>query len=122
MDLQTQRSIEEFLRLSELDSCRVETRMEFFLPPFQLYLEYTQGRVLLSLAQEVEDCRRLSTFKALLVRCQPASTQGIPLRAYLLRNRQVISCALMPGSDVGQWVMCLNVMRGLLARYTRDYQ
>ena len=120
MDLQTQRSLEEFLRLLDLYPCRVETRMELCLPPFRLYIEYTQGRVLLSLASKVDAYHRLNTLKALLGRCQPASTQGIPLRACILKEYQMLSCGLVPGSDVNQWVNCLLVMRRLLALHTGE--
>lgn len=122
MDLQTQRSLEEFLRLSDLYPCRVEARMEFSLPPFRLYIEYTQGRVLLSLARQVEACRRLSSFKALLGRCHPASTQGVALRAYVVGEQQMLSGALVPGSSVNQWIECLHTMRRLLERHAGDRQ
>lgn len=114
MDLQTQRSLEEFLRLADLAPCRVDTRMEFLLPPFRLYIEHLAGRVLLSLGRPVDACRRLNTLKTLLRRCQPASTKGVPLRAYLLNDQQMLSCAPAPGGDVNHWLDCLNVMRRLL--------
>ncbi|MGF6401576.1 type III secretion system chaperone SycN [Pseudomonas frederiksbergensis] len=122
MDLQTQRSIEGFLRLSDLGPCRIESRMEFSLPPFRLYLENTQGRVLISLARPVEACRRISTLKILLGRCHPAFTQGIALRAYVVGNQQMLSATLAPGSDVNQWVACLHTMRRLLERHAGDNQ
>lgn len=122
MDLQTQRSLEEFLRLSELCPYRIEPRMEFSLPPFRLFIEYTQGRVLLSLARQVEACRRMSTFKTLLGRCHPASTQGVALRAYVVGEQQMLRSALVPGSDVSQWIECLCSMRRLLERHAGDSQ
>lgn len=122
MDLQTRRSLEEFLRLSDLCPCRVEARMEFSQPPFRLYIEYTQGRVLLSLARQVEACRRLSTFKALLAHCHPASTQGVALRAYVVGEQQMLSAALVPGTDVTQWIECLRTLRRLLERHAGDHQ
>ncbi|CAI8756485.1 hypothetical protein [Pseudomonas zeae] len=120
MDLQTQRSLEEFLRLADLSPCRVDTRMEFSLPPFRLYIEHLQGRVLLSLARQIDPCRRLITLKALLRRCQPGCTQGVPLRAYLLNDQQLLSCAPAQGSDINHWLDCLNVMRRLLALHISE--
>jgi type III secretion system chaperone SycN len=120
MDLQTQRSLEEFLRLADLAPCRVDTRMEFSLPPFRLYIEHLQGRVLLSLARQIDACRRLSTLITLLRRCQPAYNQGVPLRAYLLNDQQLLSCAPAPGSDVNHWLDCLNVMRRLLMQHPAE--
>lgn len=120
MDLQMQRSLEEFLRLAELSPCCVDTRMEFSLPPFRLYIEHLQGRVLLSLARQIDACRRTSTLKILLRRCQPACSQGVPLRAYQLNGYQLLSCAPAPGSDVNQWLDCLNLMRRLLALHVAE--
>ncbi|AZD09546.1 hypothetical protein C4K26_4152 [Pseudomonas chlororaphis] len=122
MDLQTQRSLEEFLRLSDLGPGRVEARMEFSLPPFRLYIEYTQDRVLLSLARQVEACRRFSTLKALLGHCHPAATQGVALRAYIVGDQQMLSGALVPDSNVTQWIECLKCMRRLLERHAGDRQ
>lgn len=121
MDLQTQRSLEKFLRLAELSAGRVETRMEFSLPPFRLYIEYLQGRVLLTLARQIDACRRISTLKSLLRRCQPACNQGVPLRAYLLNGAQLLSCAPAPGNDANQWLDCLNVMRRLLTHHVAEH-
>jgi type III secretion system chaperone SycN len=120
MDLQTERRLEQFLRLSDFPVDRVETRMEFSFPPFRLYIEYTNGRVLLSLARKVEACRRIQTLKTLLGCCQPACTQGVPLRAYALGDHQVLSCGLVPGSDVNQWIRCLQTMRRLLATHVGE--
>lgn len=121
MDLQTQRCLEGFLRLSDLGPCRVERRMEFILPPFRLYIEYTQGRMLLSLARPVEACQRISTLRTLLGRCHPASTQGLALRAYLVGEQQMLSATLAPGSDVNQWLACLRTLRQRLERHPRDH-
>ncbi|MHC8403431.1 hypothetical protein ACYZTX_29390 [Pseudomonas sp. MDT1-17] len=120
MDLQTQRSLEEFLRLADLSPCRVDARMEFSQPPLRLYIEYLQGRILLSLARQIDPCQRISSLKTLLRRCQPACSRGVPLRAYLLNDYQLLSCAPAPGSDVNQWLDCLNVMRRLLALHVAE--
>lgn len=121
MDLQTQRRLEEFLRLADLAVCRVETRMEFSRPPHRLYIEHLQGRVLLSLSRPLDTCQHLHTLTTLLRRCHPAISRGVPLRAYVLNQQQVLSCAPSPDSDASQWLDCLNVMRRLLALHVAEH-
>ncbi|BBE08767.1 secretion system apparatus [Mycoavidus cysteinexigens] len=114
MDLQTQRRLEQFLRLSDLPSVRITPRMEFVVPPYRLYIEYLDERILLSLARQIEAPHRVVVLKSLLNRCQPARLQGVPLRAYVLRNHQVLSCSPAPESEVNHWIACYHTMRRLL--------
>ncbi|MGC0154954.1 type III secretion chaperone SycN [Chromobacterium vaccinii] len=120
MELQTARRLEQFLQLSELPTPRVEPRMEFSMPPFRLYIEYLDGRVLLSLGRRVEHVHQGEALKQLLVACQPARTQGTPLRAYILREQLVLSCAPASGSETNHWLACVQTMRRLLEATAGD--
>lgn len=122
MDLQTQRRLEQFLRLSDLPNTRITPRMEFTLPPYRLYIEYLDNRILLSLARSIELPHRATALKTLLTRCQPARTQGVPLRAYVLRNYQVLSYSPAPDSEVSHWIACHHTMRRLLDAHAGEHQ
>jgi type III secretion system chaperone SycN len=114
MDLQTERRLEQFTRLAELPVTRMEPRMEFMLPPFRLYVEVVDERVLLTLALRVEAVHRAQVLKNLLHACNPYLLQGVPLRAYSVRDIQLLSCSPAPRSDGGQWLNCYRTMRRLL--------
>lgn len=114
MDLQTERRLEQFLRLSDLPLTRIAPRMEFSVPPLRLYIEYTEGRILLSVSRPIAPAHRIEVLKRLLAACHPARTAGVPLRAYTLREHQVLSCAPAPGSETGDWIACHQAMRRLL--------
>jgi type III secretion system chaperone SycN len=114
MDLQTERRLEQFARLAELPVTRMEPRMEFVLPPFRLYVEVVDERVLLTLALRIETVHRAHILKNLLRACNPYLLQGVPLRAYSVGDIQLISCAPAPRSEGGQWLDCYRTMRRLL--------
>ena len=118
MDLQNERRLEQFFRLLELPVTKIESRMEFVLRPFRLYVEYVQGRLLLSLGLPVEASRGTEALKKLLGLCLPARTQGVPLRGYVVKDNLVLSCAPPAGSDVAQWRTCYQAMRRLLEMST----
>ncbi len=114
MDLQTERRLEQFLRLSDLHCTRIDTRLEFIQSAMRFFIEYIEGRILLSFVQPVETSRRMDMLKALLLRCQPARTQGVVLRACVTRDHLMLSCAPAPDSDVSHWLLCQRTMRRLL--------
>jgi type III secretion system chaperone SycN len=114
MDLQTERRFEQFARLAELPVKRMEPRMEFMLPPLRLYVEVVDERVLLTLALRVEAVHRARILKSLLHACNPYFLQGVLLRAYSVRDLQLLSCAPAPRSDGRQWLECYKTMRRLL--------
>jgi type III secretion system chaperone SycN len=120
MDLQTERRLEQFARLAELPVTRMEPRMEFALPPLRLYVEVIDGRVLLTLALRVESVDRAQVMKKLLRACNPSLLQGVPLRAYTVRDIQLLSCAPAPGSDGGSWLNCYRTMHRLLETHARS--
>lgn len=120
MDLQTERRLEQFLRLSDLHCTRIEARLEFIQSPMRFFIEYLEGRILLSFVRPVEASRRMDTLKALLLRCQPARTQGVVLRACVTRDHLMLSCALAPDSDVNHWMLCQRTMRRLLDTHAGD--
>ena len=120
MDLQTERLIEQYLKLANLTVIRIEPRMEFVLPPLHHYIEYVNNRILLSLSSPIDPPRRDEVLPALLRRCVPARTSGVPLRAYVVKNRLVLSCSPAPNTDVRHWLSCGQVMRRLLDTRTGE--
>ncbi|HTI18312.1 MAG TPA: secretion protein [Trinickia sp.] len=114
MDLQTQRRLEHFAQLADLPVIRIEPCMEFVLPPFRLYIEVIDERVMMTVAVRVATVDRSRVLKALLARCHPALLQGIPLRAYAARDFQFLSCSPAANSDAGHWLTCYRVMCRLL--------
>lgn len=114
MDLQMERRMEQFLTLSDLPVTRIERCMEFIVPPFRLYIECLDGRVLLSLGRPVVAACRIEVLKRLLGHCLPARLPGVPLRACLLEDQPFLCCAPAPGSETGLWIACHQEMRRLL--------
>lgn len=114
MELQIQRQIEQFLRLVELPMLRVESQMEFHLPPFQFYIECLDEHILLTLGREVELPYQKDVLKKLLTASHPARTQGTPLRVWQLSGWQMLSCAPVKESEITHWLICFQVMRRLL--------
>ncbi len=117
MDLQTQRRLEKFARLAELPVIRIEPRMEFALPPLRLYIEVVHERVVMTLAAPVDAKERLSILKQLLSAWRPAALQGIPVRAFPVRNYLLLACSPPPDSDGGEWLICYEAMRKMLERH-----
>jgi type III secretion system chaperone SycN len=120
MDLQTERRLEQFARLAELPVKRMEPRMEFTLPPLRLYVEAIDDRVLLTLALPIEAVHRAQVLKNLLRACNPYLLQGVPLRAYCVRDIQLLSCAPARHSDGSQWLDCYRTMCRLLETHARS--
>lgn len=114
MNLQTQRQLEQFARLVDLPLLRIEPRMEFALPPLRLYLEVIEDRLWLTLARRVGAENTSGTLEKMLAACHPGLLQGIPVRAYTVRDMQLLTCAPPPDSDSRLWMRCYKVMRRLL--------
>lgn len=114
MELQTERRLEQFLQLAGLPGSHISERMEFSLPPFHLYIECIDAGILLSIGRDVELAWQREVLEKLLTSCIPARTQGVPLRAWILRGRQMLSCTLSTGGDIPHWLSCLQTMQRLL--------
>jgi type III secretion system chaperone SycN len=114
MGLQTERRLEQFLQLADLPSTQVSSRMEFSMPPFQLYVECLEEHILLTLSREIEDAYQGTAFVKSLSACHPARTQGTPIRTWQLKGKQMLSCSPGKYSDVSHWLACLQTMRRML--------
>ncbi|MEX3956739.1 secretion protein [Trinickia sp. EG282A] len=117
MNLQTQRRLEQFARLAELPVIRIEPRMEFALPPFRLYVEVVNERVVMTLAARVDAKERARILKLLLSAWRPAALHGVPVRAFAVRGYQLLACSPAPGSDSGEWLTCYKAMRRILEHH-----
>lgn len=122
MDLQTKRRLEKFLELSALPVERIDTHMEFHLPPLHFYIEYVNTRVLFTMSRAVEHSRRTSTLNTLLRLCHPMRTHGNPLRAYLIGDRAFLSVSPAPEQDIKYWLACYQRMQRLLEPHPSDAQ
>lgn len=122
MELQTARRLEHLLQLLNMPAPQLETQMEFSMPPFRLYLECLEKRLVLSLGYPVDVVHQEETLNRLLAACHPARTQGTPLRAYSLRGQQMLSCSPAIDSDATHWFTCLQVMRRLLEAHSREHR
>lgn len=120
MDLQTERRLEKFLQLSALPTERIDSRMEFQVPPSHFYIEYVNSRVVFTMSRRVAPPYRTATFKALLSLCHPARTQGIPLRTYLIGERLFLSFSPAPEHDIRHWLACHQAMQRLLETHLSD--
>ena len=118
MDLQTERRLEQFARLAELPVTRMEPRMEFMLPPFRLYVEVVDERVLLTLALSVEAVHRAQVLKNLLRACNPYLLQGVPLRAYSVRDIQLLVARLRRAAIAANGWTATEPMRRLLETHS----
>jgi type III secretion system chaperone SycN len=114
MKLQTERRLEQFLQLVGLPGNHISERMEFSLSPFHLYIECIDNDILLSVGREVELAWQVEVLERLLTAAIPARTQGVPLRPWLLRGRQMLSCTLSASGDIPHWFHCLQTMQRLL--------
>ncbi|MDM5065520.1 hypothetical protein OB934_22455 [Aeromonas salmonicida] len=114
MELQTERRLEQFLQLVGLPGSQIAERMEFSLPPFHLYIECVDAGILLSVGREVEPAWQSAVLEKLLTAGIPAATQGVPLRPWLLRGRQMLSCTLSASGEIPHWIHCLHRMQRLL--------
>lgn len=91
--------------------------MEFALPPFRLYIEVVHERVVMTLAARIDAKQRSRILKQLLSGWRPAALQGVPVRAFAMRNYQLLACSPPPGSDGGEWLTCYEAMRRLLEQH-----
>ncbi|WNN43866.1 MULTISPECIES: type III secretion chaperone SycN [Winslowiella] len=114
MELQTERRLEKFLQLADLTAQCIEERMEFSMPPYQLYIESLDEHILLTLGREVEPAYQIEVMKKLLTACHPSRTQGTPVRVWQLHGQQMLSCAPTKESDTTHWLMCMHTLRRLL--------
>jgi len=114
MNLQTQRRLEQFLRLAELPVQRIDTRMEFAFARTRFYLELVGERAVFTLARAIEPVHREESLKKLMRLAHPAALQGVPLRAFLLSKQQALSCAPAPLADGTHWLRCYRTMWRLL--------
>lgn len=114
MDLQTERRLEQFFRLLDLPIIRIDSRMEIVDPPFRLYIEYFSERILMSVALPIAGFWPDKPLQKLLELCQPERSQGLPLRAYMLSDRLVLSCSPIPENTAEQWTQLYRLLQRLL--------
>lgn len=114
MNLQTQRRLEQFLRLAELPVVRIDTRMEFAVASKRFYLELVGERAVFTLTRPIESVHRDASLRKLLRLTHPSGLQGVPLRAFTLSNRLALSCAPAPFGDGPHWLHCYRTMSRML--------
>ncbi|WDD90582.1 secretion protein (plasmid) [Burkholderia sp. FERM BP-3421] len=120
MDLQTERKLEQFLRLLELPCSRIASRLEFAQPPLRVFIEAVGARLVLSVARPIDAARRDDALRRLVARCDPARHGGLILRACALRRDLMLSCTLDAAHDVGAWLDAHRTLRRLLDAHAGD--
>ena len=119
MDLQSERRLEQFLRILDFPHARLDERMEFVHAQMRLFVEFVEERLVLSLACAIEAARRNEALTRLLARCDPMRMHGLVVRAFSAGGQLVLSCALPRDAGVDDWLACHRTMRRLLDTYAR---
>ncbi|QDQ25068.1 hypothetical protein FNU76_01155 [Chitinimonas arctica] len=114
MDLQIERQLERFFVLMGFPNVRIETKMEFWLPPFRLFVEVRNRRISLSVAISVSPVGSMAQLRQALMLCIPERTMGVPMRAFLISNWLVLSCHLPEGMDESRWLRLYRIQCKLL--------
>jgi|SRR5471030_570749 len=103
LDLITERNIQLFIQLADLDSCRASADMYWCTSKYETWLNYRGGRMHISqcLPPTPYDNDRL----LLALRSwQPARFSGIPQRFFQLRRGLVISATPVADSGAELWL------------------
>jgi type III secretion system chaperone SycN len=111
MDLQTNRNIEQFMRLLGLRHVQVAPRIELAEGHFSLLIDATQALPQLSAAQTVAPEQAPRALASLLARCDPRNTFGLPMRAFVLDSQIVLSCTLSPATQAATWLRIHRLQR-----------
>ncbi|MCC7005728.1 MAG: hypothetical protein IT497_03655 [Ottowia sp.] len=116
MDLQTERRLEQFFYLARLPIIRMESRMEVVDPPFRLYVESQQDRVVFAVVLPIDKAQSFAALSALLERCIPERTQGIPMRCFLSQPGLTISCSPDPEFSPEAWFSLYSELKKMLSQ------
>jgi type III secretion system chaperone SycN len=111
MDLQTERRIEQFVRILGLPCARVSKQMEFAYAQMHLLIEIVERRLVMSFTWMVDAALRDDALKRLLSRPNPQRTHGVVLRAFASGNHLVLSCAFPAHTGVSDWLALHGIMR-----------
>jgi type III secretion system chaperone SycN len=111
MDLQTERRLEQFVRILGLPCIRISERMEFAYAQMHLLIEVVERRLVLSFVWIVDTAFRDDALKRLLSRSNPQRTHGVVLRAFASGSHLVLSCAFPNHTVVSDWLAIHGTMR-----------
>lgn len=103
VDLLTERNIQRFIQLAELNDCPVSDAMQWRSDEYLTSLTFRDGRM------HISQCLLLRWLEGELLRqalnrWQPARFAGIPQRIFHLRCGMAISCCPMAGSTAEVWL------------------
>lgn len=114
MDLQTQRRLEDFLKLLDIPYSRLAERMEFIDPPFRFYLEVLNQRILITLTLPLEAPATENALPVLLAQCQPERFQAVPLRCFVTKVGLTASFSPHPESPSQSWFALYRTLKQVL--------
>lgn len=104
VDLLTERNIQRFMQLADLEMCPVSAAMQWRNDAFLTSLTYHDGRVHLGqcfLQRWLDE----ALLREGLLRWHPARFAGIPQRIFHLRCGMAISCCPIAGSTAESWLL-----------------